>query len=98
MANRKGPNKPAVVRVEMKGHIITCSCGEPWFAAVEAKSEGQPSRFTPLEEHHCPNCSQPPTARTTSMLEERVEMVPLTFRQLIGVGRVTPPAISPVRR
>lgn len=63
-------------KITMRGYVITCGCGAPWFAAVLAlNSEGRELMGKPLQEHRCPECGNAPTKATTSAIEERTEVV-----------------------
>ncbi len=81
-----------VEKITLVGHVITCSCGEPWFAATEARNAMGRETFLPLCKHACPSCGKAPTPATTSAREEREESVSMTpggaLPGLHGTGRV----------
>ncbi len=79
----KHPKKEAhVEKVTLRGHVVTCGCGEPWFAAVEAVNGDRRTSFQPLAGQSCPTCGKFPTHDTTSALEEMEVDMPLMFGKL----------------
>jgi hypothetical protein len=79
---RRLPKPAHVEKITLHGHVISCACGEPWFAATEAVNGEARCLLQPLAGQSCPTCGAPPTRTTTSAREEMKVDVPLQFGQL----------------
>lgn len=97
------PKKPKHTEtITLRGHVVTCACGEPWFAATEALGTGENKahRLQPLAGQKCPTCGAGPKPGTISAPEEMSVDVPLVFgrQPLLPVPTDGAAIVKPPRR
>ncbi len=70
--------KPGHVElVTMRGHLVTCGCGEVWKAATSATNSEGRTTYQELVGQRCPSCGKAPMMNTISAPEEWTERVTL---------------------